>query len=123
MPYNTITEFITSTRTEPDMTNLNTLIDSYAALKSQLAKLETEKKALEKALADLPAGAYESDDYRLSISDIVLTSDDDVLKAEIKGVVEAYRARLSRQYITAHTVEKASRRHLVGLPTGKNLAA
>ena len=105
------------------MTNLSTLIDQYAALKNQLAALEKQKKALEAALAEVPAGAYESADYRLTISDTVLSSDDDVLKAEIKEVVEAYRARLTRQYLTAHTVEKASRRHLVGLPTGKNLAA
>ena len=36
------------------MTNLNTLIDQYAILKTQLGKLEAEKKALEAALADLP---------------------------------------------------------------------
>jgi len=105
------------------MSNISTLIDSYASLKAQLADLEKQKKALEAALADVPAGNYESDDYRLAISDIVLVQDDDVLKAEIKQVVEAYRSKLSRQYVTAHTIEKASRRHSIGLPTGKNLAA
>jgi len=104
------------------MTNLSTLIDAYAMLKNELASLEKEKKKLEAALADVPAGAYESEKYRLAIADITLEQDDDVLKAEIKAVVEAYRAKLSRQYITAHTVEKASRRHSIGLPTGKNLS-
>jgi hypothetical protein len=42
------------------MTNLSTLIDQYAALKSAMGKLEAEKKALEAALAEVPAGAYES---------------------------------------------------------------
>jgi hypothetical protein len=109
------------------MTNLSTLIDQYAALKSQLGKLEAEKKALEKALADLPAGAYESDDYRLTISNSLRQVPDEELAAEQKAIaeaaVEAYRATLSRQYLTAHTVEKVVRAHRVGLPTGKNLAA
>jgi hypothetical protein len=105
------------------MTNLNTLIDQYAVLKTQLGKLEAEKKALEKALASVPAGAYESDNYRLTISDAVLESYDDVIKAEIKLVTDGLINGMSRQYLTAHTVSKPSRRHLVGLPTGKNLAA
>lgn len=109
------------------MTNLTTLIDSYADLKAQIGKLEAEKKALEAALADVKAGAYESDHFRLTISDVEGTSPDAKLKAEIKAVLtqaEAdYRATLSHQYIAAHTLPTLVRRHLVGLPTGKNLAA
>jgi len=104
------------------MTNLSTLIDQYAALKSAMGKLEAEKKALEAALAAVPAGAYESADYRLTISDTVIESYDDVIKAEIKLVTEGLINGMSRQYLTAHTISKPSRRHLVGLPTGKNLA-
>ena len=108
------------------MTNLSTIIDQYAALKSAMGKLELEKKALEAALSELPAGAYESDDYRLAISDSVRQGPDAELKAQEKAIAEAaveeYRATLSRQYLTAHTVETVVRSHRVGLPTGKNLA-
>jgi len=108
------------------MTNLNTLIDQYGALKTELGRLEAQKKALEKALADLPAGAYESDDYRLTITNSLSQVPDDELAAEQKLVaanaVEAFRATLSRQYLAAHTVDKTVRSHRIGLPTGKNLA-
>jgi hypothetical protein len=109
------------------MTNLTATIDAYAELKTQIGQLELQKKALETALADLKAGAYESDNFRLTISDVEGTSPDVKLKAEIKAVLTAaeadYRATLSTQYLTAHTVPTLVRRHLVGLPTGKNLAA
>jgi hypothetical protein len=108
------------------MTNLSTLINQYATLKAAMGKLETEKKALEAALAELPAGAYESDDYRLTISDIAGSKHDAKLGAEIKAVLKQaeadYLATLSHQYISAHTIATMVRRHLVGLPTGKNLA-
>jgi hypothetical protein len=108
------------------MTNLSTLIDQYAALKAAQGKLEAEKKALEAALADLPKGNYESDNYRLGIQVIEGTKHDKVLAAELKAVLaqaEAdYLANLSRQYVTAHTEPTVVRRHTIGLPTGKNLA-
>jgi len=109
------------------MTNLTTLIDQYATLKAEIGRLEAQKKALEAALAEVPAGAYESADYRLTISDVVGTKHDKVLGAEVKAVVKQaeadYLASLSRQYVTAHTEDTLVRRHLVGLPTGKALAA
>jgi hypothetical protein len=105
------------------MTNLTATIDAYAALKTQIGQLELQKKALEAALADLKAGAYETDNFRLTISDSIREAPDAVLKAEIAEAVEAYRATLTRQYLTAHTVETTVRSHRVGLPTGKNLAA
>jgi chaperonin cofactor prefoldin len=103
-------------------TNLTALIDQYASIKTQLGKLEAEKKKLEAALAELPAGAYETEDNRLTISDSVREGVDKVLGEEIKTVVEAYKATLSRQYLTAHTTETAVRTHRIGLPTGKDLA-
>ena len=103
-------------------TNLTALIDAYAAIKTQLGKLEAEKKKLEAALAELPAGAYESEDNRLTISDSVREGVDKVLGDEIKNVVDSYKATLSRQYLTAHTTETSVRTHRIGLPTGKNLA-
>jgi hypothetical protein len=104
-------------------TNLTALIDQYAAIKTQLGALEVEKKRLEAALAEVPAGSYESDDYRLTISDSIRTSDSKQLAGDIKTMVDAYRAQLSRQYLQAHTIETSVRSHRVGLPTGKNLAA
>ena len=103
-------------------TNLTALIDAYATIKTQLGKLEAEKKKLEAALAELPAGAYETEDNRLTISDSVREGVDKVLGDEIKNVVDNYKAGLSRQYLTAHTTETTVRTHRVGLPTGKNLA-
>jgi hypothetical protein len=103
--------------------NITALIDQYAAIKTQLGKLEAEKKKLEAALAELPAGAYESEDNRLTISDSVRENPDKVLSDEIKAVIEAYKAGLSRQYLTAHTTETSVRTHRIGLPTGKGLSA
>jgi hypothetical protein len=103
--------------------NITALVDQYAAIKTQLGQLETEKKRLEAALAELPAGAYESEDYRLTISDSVREGVDKVLGEEIKTVVEAYKAGLSRQYLTAHTTETKVRTHRISLPTGKSVAA
>ena len=91
--------------------NLTSIIDAYGALMAKRANVEAEKKKLELALADVPAGAYEGELFRLTISDTVLESDDDELKTKIKNVVEAYRATLSDQYVRAHTVKKPSRRH------------
>jgi predicted phage-related endonuclease len=109
------------------MTNLTATIDAYAELKTQIGQLEAKKKELEAALADLKEGNYESDQFRLTISDVRGTAPDAKLKAEIKAVLTAaeadYRSSLSTQYLTAHTVPTLVRRHLVGLPTGKDLAA
>jgi hypothetical protein len=109
------------------MTNLTATIDAYAAIKLEIGRLENKKKELEICLSDLKAGAYETDSFRLTISDVAGTKADDRLAAEIKAVLKQaeadYRATLSRQYVAAHTVPTLVRRHLVGLPTGKNLAA
>ena len=109
------------------MTNLTATIDAYAALKAEIGRLELRKKELEAALAELPAGAYESADFRLTISDVEGSKHDAELGAEVKAVLKTaeadYLATLSHQYVSAHTVPTLVRRHLVGLPTGKNLAA
>jgi hypothetical protein len=104
-------------------TNLSALIDAYAAIKTQLGRLEVEKKRLEAALAELPAGSYETEDNRLTISDSVREGVDKVLGDEIKTIIEAYKSSLTRQYLTAHTTETAVRVHRIGLPTGKGLSA
>ena len=61
-------------------TNLTSIIDAYGALMAQRANIEGEKKRMEKALADVPEGAYEGELFRLSISDSVLESNDDELR-------------------------------------------
>jgi hypothetical protein len=103
--------------------NLNALIDAYAALKAQQAELDVTKKKLEASLAELPAGAYESEHHRLTISDSVREGPDAELKAADKAAIEAFRETLSRQYLQAHTVETTVRAHRVGLRNGKGLAA
>jgi len=107
-------------------TNLTALIDAYAAAKTQLGRLEAEKKKLEAALAELPAGAYESEDNRLTISDSLRLGYDEELAAKVKEATDAATRAvldgLSRQYLSAHTTEKTVRTHRIGIPTGKNLA-
>lgn len=103
--------------------NLNALIDAYAEIKRQLGALEMQKRAVEKELAELPAGAYESELHRLTISDSLRVGPDDVMKEAIAEAVEAYKATLSRQYLAAHTVETSVRSHRIGARNGKNLTA
>ena len=107
-------------------TNLSALIDAFAELKAKTAALEVEEKNLKAALADVPAGAYESELHRLTISERTDSKPDDELKAEIakvtKAAVEAYRATLSRQYLTAHTIESQVRTHKIGARNGKGLS-
>jgi hypothetical protein len=106
--------------------NISALIDQYGDLQAEFAKLEKAEKALKAALADVPAGNYESERYRLSLIDRTDSKPDDELKAEIakvtKAAVEAYRATLSPQYLCAHTVKAPVRTHRIGLPSGKDLA-
>ena len=108
-------------------TNLNPLIDQYATLKAELGKLEAQKKALEKALAEVPAGSYESDEHRLTISDSMRLGYDEELAAKVKAATDAATRAvldgLSRQYLAAHTTTKTVRTHRVGTRNGKNLAA
>ena len=92
-------------------TNLTAIIDAYGLLMAKRANLEIEKKNMEKELAELEAGSYEGEKYRLSISDTVLEKPDEDYKAEIDAVVAAFKATKSKQYVVAHTVKTPSRRH------------
>jgi predicted nuclease with TOPRIM domain len=106
--------------------NISALIDRYADIKGRMASLEAEETALKAALAEVPAGNYENERYRLSLIDRTDSKPDDELKAEIakvtKAAVEAYRATLSSQYLCAHTLKTPVRTHRLGTPTGKDLA-
>ena len=75
------------------MTNLSTTIDALGELKARIAELTKLEKELKQALEELPAGAYEGELFRLSIS----VADRETLD------MEAVRAHLSRQFIVAHT--------------------
>lgn len=102
------------------MTNLQATIDALGVIKAEIATLEVREKALKAALSELSPGAYEGEAYRLTISDGVRESHDKVLKAKIAELVEEH---LSRQYVTAHTVETPVRTHRVVARTGQSLAA
>jgi hypothetical protein len=95
------------------MTNLTKIIDDLGILKAQIAELELQEKALKAALADLPAGAYEGDVFRLSVSE----SERETLD------MAAVREHLSRQFIAAHTRVTPVRTLKVAARSGKKLAA
>lgn len=74
-------------------TNLSTLIDQLGAIKAQIAGLEAQEKALKTALQDLEPGKHTGEKYELTISDSERNTLD----------MEAVRAKLSPQFIAAHT--------------------
>ncbi|HWH48016.1 MAG TPA: hypothetical protein VN664_09455 [Burkholderiales bacterium] len=74
-------------------TNLTATIDALGAIKAKIAELELQEKELKADLADLKPGAYEGELFRLSISE----TDRETLD------MKAVRAKLSPQFITAHT--------------------
>jgi hypothetical protein len=93
--------------------NLKTLIDDLGALKAQIAELTLREKEIKAALDDLAPGAYEGEQFRLSISDSVRCTLD----------MDAVREKLSPQFITAHTRETPVRTIKVVARNGKKLAA
>jgi len=95
------------------MTNLSKIIDDLGTLKAQIADLELQEKALKAALQDLPAGAYEGELFRLSISQ----SERETLD------MAAVREHLSRQFIQAHTRVTPVRTVKVSARNGQQVAA
>jgi hypothetical protein len=93
--------------------NLKQLIDAYGLLKAELAELNLREKALKEALADLSAGSYEGEQFRLSIAE----SERETLD------MAAVREHLSRQFIQAHTNVTPVRTLRVVARSGKHLAA
>lgn len=94
-------------------TNLTTTIDALGEIKAQIAALEIKEKALKANLADLAPGAYEGELFRVSISQ----TDRETLD------MKAVRAKLSPQFIAAHTNVTPVRTLKVSARTGKDLAA
>jgi len=104
-------------------TNLSALIDAFGKLNAAQAELEIQEKAMKEALADLEAGSYEGELFRLNISESVRETPDKELAAQIKAAVEAFKATLSHQYLTAHIGKKNVRTHKLTARIGKMLAA
>ena len=94
------------------MKNLSKVIDDLGALRAQIAELTAKEKAIKDSLADLKAGAYEGDVFRLTISDSVRETLD----------MAAVREKLSPQFIAAHTNRTDVRTIKVGARTGKGLS-
>jgi len=95
------------------MTNLTQLIDDLGSLKAQIAELLIREKQLKASLDELAPGAYEGEQFRLSISETVRETLD----------MEAVREKLSPQFIRAHTRETPVRTLKVVARNGKKLAA
>lgn len=78
------------------MNNLAPTIDRLGALLAQIANLEAEEKAIKQELIALGAGSYDGDVFSVTVS------------MPIRGTLDmkAVRAKLSQQFITAHTTDK-----------------
>jgi hypothetical protein len=73
--------------------NIGPLIDDFGLLKAQIADLETKAKALHGQIASLGDGAYEGTFYRVTVSE----------SERSKLDMDAVKAKLSPQFIRAHT--------------------
>ena len=76
------------------MTNLTSTIDTLGELQVRIAKLETEAKALKAVLVEVGPGKYEGDKFKVVVTQ---ASTRDTLD------MKAVRAKLSPQFIAAHT--------------------
>jgi hypothetical protein len=65
-------------------------------LKAEIDEMQIREVALKREIASLGDGAYEGDCFRVTVSTSARTSLD----------LAAVRAKLSRQWIMAHTTEK-----------------
>ena len=75
--------------------NIGPICDAFGELKAQIAALELKLKPLKDQLASLGQGAYEGEKFRITVSESVRSTLD----------MEAVRAKLSQQFIRAHTTE------------------
>lgn len=93
--------------------NYGILVDELGRLKAQIADLEAREKELKAALEAFGPGAYEGALFRATISDSVRATLDMV----------AVRAKLSAQFIRAHTTERAVRTVRVVARNGAGIGA
>jgi hypothetical protein len=78
---------------EIQMSNLTSAIDRLGVVKAQLAALKREEDELKAVLVEQGPGAYEGDLYRVTVSQ----ADRETLD------MDAVRAKLTPQFIRAHT--------------------
>ena len=71
------------------------IVDQLGALKARIVELETQEKALRNALIARGDGAYEGQLFRATVSSTMRCTLD----------MDAVRAKLSPQFIAAHTRE------------------
>ena len=76
--------------------NLSALVDAYGLLMAKRADLEGEKRKLEEALAEVPAGGYEGEKYRLYHLGLCRRKPRHEAQDPDRDVVEAYRAKLGK---------------------------
>jgi hypothetical protein len=74
--------------------NLTSAIDRLGVIKAEIADLKTEENALRDVLIEHGPGAYEGKFYRATVSEHERATLD----------MEAVRAKLSPQFIAAHTL-------------------
>jgi len=75
------------------MNNLMSAVDQLGVVKAQLAELKAQEEALRAVLIEQGPGAYEGDLFRVTVSESERATLD----------MAAVRAKLSRQFIEAHT--------------------
>ena len=97
--------------------------DYLGATLAQIADLTVIADRLKAELKAQGDGAYEGSLFRATVSSYDTENPDGVLKAEYEAVIEKYRAKLSRQYLFAHTVTKTIQRVMVKAKTGATIAA
>lgn len=95
--------------------NLAAMIDEFGALKAAKAELEKREKAFKENFAELEAGSYEGDLFRLNVLEFPVTS--------IGWEAIAMKLKPSKQLITAHTSQRDQRTLRVGARTGKEKRA
>lgn len=90
-----------------------TAIDELGLVRAKIAELELAETELKARLADLEAGPYEGQLFRLSIVDSERNTLD----------MKAVRAKLSRQFIVANTTTTPMRIYRVSARNGRGIAA
>jgi hypothetical protein len=76
------------------MNNLTSTIDQLGVIKAQIAELKAQEEALRAVLVEQGPGAYEGELFRATVSESERSTLD----------MAAVRAKLSPQFIRAHTI-------------------
>ena len=76
------------------MTNLTTTIDALGTLQVEIAKLEARAKMLKDMLIEAGPGSYEGEKFKVTVTQASTREQLDM---------KAVRAKLSPQFLTAHT--------------------